>query len=298
MFRRRSGFTLIELLVVIAIIAILAAILFPVFAQAREKARQTSCLSNCKQLALASQMYSQDYDGTYSLSLYLEPDPAGSSLPALVSVFDLFYPYIKNSQIAECPSAPNAWNFDSISANFPIPVTTLHLLHQVSYVPNNVVIAQSSDDTLVTLLLGKRPVQTESSIPYPADTVALYDGVWDYWFQPTRDPAFSRVLAVGRHNQGVNAALLDGHAKFQKMNPNPAPTVTCQIPGTSFADAWTVAAGPYKAPNPVHCSEAYEFSGIVTDPSCVHPADPTLNEQSGGGCIYDTLSTYAGCVTP
>src|SRR5688572_32605433 len=59
---RRAGFTLIELLVVIAIIAILAAILFPVFAQAREKARQAGCMSNCKQLGLASNMYAQDYD--------------------------------------------------------------------------------------------------------------------------------------------------------------------------------------------------------------------------------------------
>jgi prepilin-type N-terminal cleavage/methylation domain-containing protein/prepilin-type processing-associated H-X9-DG protein len=67
--RRRSGFTLIELLVVIAIIAILAAILFPVVAQAREKARQTSCLSNCKQMGLATMMYVQDYDETYPATL-------------------------------------------------------------------------------------------------------------------------------------------------------------------------------------------------------------------------------------
>ena len=60
----RKAFTLIELLVVVAIIAILAAILFPVFAQAREKARQATCLSNCKQIGLASNMYVQDYDET------------------------------------------------------------------------------------------------------------------------------------------------------------------------------------------------------------------------------------------
>src|SRR5207244_1598792 len=60
--RERSGFTLIELLVVIAVIALLAAILFPVFAQAREKARQASCLSNCKQIGAAIMMYAQDYD--------------------------------------------------------------------------------------------------------------------------------------------------------------------------------------------------------------------------------------------
>ncbi len=70
---RRRAFTLIELLVVIAIIAILAAILFPVFAQAREKARQTSCLSNHKQYALATLMYVQDYDETFPFSAYLAP---------------------------------------------------------------------------------------------------------------------------------------------------------------------------------------------------------------------------------
>src|SRR5258706_11655059 len=71
----RKGFTLIELLVVIAIIAILAAILFPVFAQARESARKISCLSNVKQLALGCLMYSQDYDEAYAMSAQLDGDP-------------------------------------------------------------------------------------------------------------------------------------------------------------------------------------------------------------------------------
>src|SRR5436853_7431745 len=74
---RRSGFTLIELLVVIAIIAILAAILFPVFAQARESARITSCLSNMKQIGLSWNMYAQDYDETYPLSRRVDPAPGG-----------------------------------------------------------------------------------------------------------------------------------------------------------------------------------------------------------------------------
>src|SRR5579862_1797833 len=72
-FRTDKGFTLIELLVVIAIIAILAAILFPVFAQAREKARQASCLSNAKQIGLAILLYAQDYDETYPPGSYEDP---------------------------------------------------------------------------------------------------------------------------------------------------------------------------------------------------------------------------------
>src|SRR5437588_7376558 len=72
--RRSGGFTLIELLVVIAIIAILAAILFPVFAQAREKARSASCLSNNKQIALAFGMYKQDYDETYPPAVFTDPN--------------------------------------------------------------------------------------------------------------------------------------------------------------------------------------------------------------------------------
>jgi len=95
--RKPGGFTLIELLVVIAIIAILAAILFPVFAQAREKARQSSCLSNLKQIGTAMHMYMQDYD-----SVFMRNEQTVTGCPQT-----LLQPYTKNTQIWVCPSDPN-----------------------------------------------------------------------------------------------------------------------------------------------------------------------------------------------
>lgn len=97
---RKSGFTLIELLVVIAIIAILAAILFPVFAQAREKARGASCLSNTKQQGLAVLMYTQDYDETFPLTTLYDFGPESQVSQWIPRVA----PYIKNTDIFWCPS--------------------------------------------------------------------------------------------------------------------------------------------------------------------------------------------------
>lgn len=99
--RRSTGFTLIELLVVIAIIAILAAILFPVFAQAREKARAATCLSNTKQLGLAMRMYAQDHD-EINVGSYSYPN-TWRVCPQLIWA-DLIMPYVKNTQLVACPS--------------------------------------------------------------------------------------------------------------------------------------------------------------------------------------------------
>jgi len=97
---RRKGFTLIELLVVIAIIAILAAILFPVFATAREKARQTACLSNLKQIGIGYVQYCQDYDEATPACVY----NAGGGNNVMITLGSLLDPYIKSAQTWRCPS--------------------------------------------------------------------------------------------------------------------------------------------------------------------------------------------------
>jgi prepilin-type N-terminal cleavage/methylation domain-containing protein/prepilin-type processing-associated H-X9-DG protein len=125
--RRNSAFTLIELLVVIAIIAILAAILFPVFAQAREKARQVACMSNEKQIGTAVMMYLQDYDETYpAIDLDLSsavppilPLPDGRSYQGLMGWALQYYPYIKSTGVFVCPNddLSREYYFDNGTAN-------------------------------------------------------------------------------------------------------------------------------------------------------------------------------------
>ena len=207
----RRAFTLIELLVVIAIIAILAAILFPVFAQAREKARATSCLSNMKQVGLATQMYVQDYDER--LFFFARTDNpsqshTGAIMPNAASVdpvrwWNGLMPYMKNSQILVCPS-------DALPTDSPNEKGSK--IYKRSY------IAIRAAEGL-----------TLAQIEFPVETIVVTEKwgadetgkpITDSWIEPTEgdfeyDAAKNRMrLAANRHQGGLNASFFDGHAKF------------------------------------------------------------------------------------
>jgi prepilin-type N-terminal cleavage/methylation domain-containing protein/prepilin-type processing-associated H-X9-DG protein len=118
---KTSGFTLIELLVVIAIMSILASILFPVFARAREKARETRCTSNLRQLGLALHMYAEDFDGLLPLAneYPAPPPPADGYHQGPPGIADVLEPYMRNRQVLRCPSDKDRmWETQGVSYDY------------------------------------------------------------------------------------------------------------------------------------------------------------------------------------
>ena len=192
---RNAGFTLIELLVVIAIIAILAAILFPVFAQAREKARQTTCVSNQKQLGLAFLMYASDYDGIFPCpgggTQTYQANPANPPTNPQTGWIQTLadgstggiYPYVKSSNktssAANLFSCPSALNFTGTSLGSNVPGVD----RQRSFIMNDY-LRGSHPGTYVTNVAASTPIQPESFAsglntdltPEPASLILIYEG--------------------------------------------------------------------------------------------------------------------------
>jgi len=191
----KKGFTLIELLVVIAIIAILAAILFPVFARAREKARQTSCLSNLKQLSLGVLMYAQDYDETMP---YAVIGVMGGNMDF---VLDTIAPYTNNKQIELCPSDGSQGSVDLTAAPF--------LMSRYSYIPNSSIMGLAIQGVQVDTALKL------ADIHKPAECVLMCDGDLD----ESQLPTAMLIWPDFRHNEMANFSFADGHAKSQKEIP-------------------------------------------------------------------------------
>jgi prepilin-type N-terminal cleavage/methylation domain-containing protein/prepilin-type processing-associated H-X9-DG protein len=223
----RRGFTLIELLVVIAIIAILAAILFPVFARAREKARQTSCASNEKQIALAVLMYAGDYDDRlpmaqltgFTMSVGVDYDPA--------YWFAMVSPYIRNGSLLRCPSLDTnsyhwtdngAWpDADDVSRSLGIRYKDIGYGWNVGTRPGSLMDG-----------LGAAPwwdwqgcgIRSLGQLPVPSTTIMVGDIVWDWDMQSSFTflcvfhlDTDANVLA-NWHNGGGNYAFCDGHVKY------------------------------------------------------------------------------------
>ncbi len=188
---KRRGFTLIELLVVIAIIAILAAILFPVFARAREKARQASCLSNLKQAGLAWLQYCQDYDErvpSCRVSALYSPGAFAQDFPYAL------LPYVKNNQVFDCPSSSYTKWGGTPSYN---PAS-----YQQNVRLGNEPFGTANRYTPVTL----------GQIQSPAQCPLHWDGAntnCEGWWA-------ANYLGI-RHNDGFNCSFTDGHAKWLTM---------------------------------------------------------------------------------
>ena len=199
MSRSSRGFTLIELLVVIAIIAILAAILFPVFARAREKARQASCLSNTKQISLGILQYAQDYDEMMVINAtavyhYLSPDgtPIDIAPPSAMLWMYLTYPYVRNVQIYKCPSYTDGWSATTYDGS-------------CGYGKNpylgNLSMAMMDEPTNTILLVDCNYYLADWDVRADPDGPTGSDNA-----DPPRD----------QHNEGANFGFADGHAKWLK----------------------------------------------------------------------------------
>jgi prepilin-type N-terminal cleavage/methylation domain-containing protein/prepilin-type processing-associated H-X9-DG protein len=205
--KRHTGFTLIELLVVIAIIAILAAILFPVFAKAREKARQTSCLSNVRQIATATISYVEDYDETYPAQYSIGGAAWNAGFVWQVQ------PYMKNKEIFVCPSWRQpiwmrcTWNQEVSTYQYNIQAE------------GDVIWAYYPPNYITTGLL-QAAIEAPSSKVHTSEA-NMNCGVW--W--PTCQQWWC-VKPLDLHNGGANNSFFDGHAKWWNWNvifPDPPP---------------------------------------------------------------------------
>jgi prepilin-type N-terminal cleavage/methylation domain-containing protein/prepilin-type processing-associated H-X9-DG protein len=216
----RRAFTLIELLVVIAIIAILAAILFPVFAQARDKARQAVCASNLKQIAAAMHMYSQDFDERIpSLTVDAPGDKRASGKQIGWPI--VIQPYVKNEQVFYCPSYPILKPYRSLSSS----------------VDSQWLIPYGYNDVVATYGANTSGGHTWAELEYASHTIMVADDqearvglgyynlfssygnsrCWSYT-DKTNPPWIQTVGQLhGRHSGGANIAFCDGHVAWMRV---------------------------------------------------------------------------------
>jgi prepilin-type N-terminal cleavage/methylation domain-containing protein/prepilin-type processing-associated H-X9-DG protein len=190
---KRRAFTLIEILVVIAIIGILAAILFPVFARARENARRSSCQSNLKQLALGVHQYTQDYDERFPIGLWVD---SSSGTDDYQTALENVFPYFKNEQISICPS-----DSEPLDVDLGLPGTT-----PASYTVN--------DWLFTPMALGAPAPPSLAEVRSPSRLPMNWDGK-----NVSTNPAAPDIQVARRHFEGADCAFVDGHVKWIKTRP-------------------------------------------------------------------------------
>jgi prepilin-type N-terminal cleavage/methylation domain-containing protein/prepilin-type processing-associated H-X9-DG protein len=277
----RAGFTLIELLVVIAIIAILAAILFPVFAKVREKARQTACLSNEKQLGLSMIQYAQDYDETLPCGTQLN---FGGRLGA--GWAGQVYPYVKSTGIFKCPDDLTTGNSTATPPTFPVSYA------YNTNIPNsyNAVKGQLAGFTspAKTVLLSECQGAT-AALTSPGEGATVNNAAGQFspgstgntFFDGEGNIGLSGIVqgstgyfvnngnvlnldiaqSIGRHTNGANYVFSDGHAKYalpSQMSPggNDASTPTSA----------PVLSGSYSTDPENNAAAGSDFAGDATHP--------------------------------
>jgi prepilin-type N-terminal cleavage/methylation domain-containing protein/prepilin-type processing-associated H-X9-DG protein len=210
--RVRKAFTLIELLVVIAIIAILAAILFPVFARARENARRSSCQSNMKQIGLGMMQYTQDYDERF-------PPYTSGSAAAIYGWADAVQPYLKSTQIFQCPSETNP-----PTSVVDSPTTVFNEAAQSTGYTDYAVNLKLTYDPVTgsqgpkSLAILTQPVLTVMVVDYTSSNSQNWtEGCGGSQCGTTAAGlATTTAGAAQRHLDGANFAFCDGHVKWYK----------------------------------------------------------------------------------
>lgn len=259
---KRKGFTLIELLVVIAIIAILAAILFPVFAQARAKARQTTCLSNMKQIGLAVLMYTEDWDerlpavmAEYCTYWYTTPpygpivDPYTWPITSGPGLHFLTEPYTKNKQIFNCPSDPKGSAYvsyevyaspcDTYSTDFlsDIPFCSTTLWGTIPYkAPQTLSVFKNPSQTVMAWCAPISPTIVADQAAYgkgwtgkiAVNSQDSLNSCWNALLCGAINGAGWNVIV---HNGGINACYFDGHARWDRLENLLSPNNKFRVSG-------------------------------------------------------------------
>jgi len=214
-----KGFTLIELLVVISIIAVLAAILFPVFARARENARRASCMSNLKQMGLAVMMYTQDYDEAFPFSnipTTVKP-PGGWWTPSANAAYwpQILYPYTKSTQVYVCPSA----TVDTQNQVYGNYGANLYLMPNTDAVPLKMAAVVSASTTYMMMDFGNLRAYP-GYVKSPDGYYAYLPGEGDLGVAlgstALRPDSLQSDYQSGRHFGDVNMCFADGHVKWLK----------------------------------------------------------------------------------